>query len=172
MSIMSKLWRGRRTPPQMQWSDWFNVGEKVRDQDGDAIRRWIRSRYDHAAQLQHEENRYEVLRDGLVVETEHHARSPGVRGDGVRPEPAGPGGGWCTCAASVNPAAGADEQPASKVRPPAVSRTRRVTTARIPSDDTFSAPTQYATCEPSGENFGFKPSRTRSLDSPPKAGVS
>ncbi|MBI5289349.1 MAG: class I SAM-dependent methyltransferase, partial [Chloroflexi bacterium] len=47
--------------------------------DGATIRRWIRTRYDHERQLQHEENRYEVLVVGEVVATELHQRSPAVR---------------------------------------------------------------------------------------------
>jgi SAM-dependent methyltransferase len=79
MSIMSKLWPGRRTPPQMEWGDWFKIGDQVRPRDGATIRRWIRTRHDHEAQLQDEENRYEVLRDGAVVESELHTRVPSVR---------------------------------------------------------------------------------------------
>lgn len=79
MSIMSKLWPGKRTPAQMQWSEWFKVAEQQRPEDGMTIRRWIRSRYDHAQQLDHEENRYEVLRDDIIVHTEMHSRSPGAR---------------------------------------------------------------------------------------------
>ena len=79
MSIMSKLWRGRRTPPQMAWTDWHKLGERQRPEDGATIRRWIRTRYDHGEQLEHEENRYEVLRDDRIVQTEFHGRSPAVR---------------------------------------------------------------------------------------------
>ena len=79
MSVMSRLWPGRRAPPQMQWSDWHRIGERARDSDGLTIRRWSRARFDHEQQLQHEENRYEVLRGEVIVETEHHARSPCVR---------------------------------------------------------------------------------------------
>jgi ubiquinone/menaquinone biosynthesis C-methylase UbiE len=78
MSIMSKLWPGRRTPSQMEWSEWHKLGEKARG-DGTTIRRWIRARYDHEQQCQHEENRYEVLRGGTVIEAELHARSPAAR---------------------------------------------------------------------------------------------
>jgi hypothetical protein len=63
----------------MQWSDWFKIGEKQRPGDGATIRRWIRTRYDHENQLEHEESRYEVLVDGEVVATEMYGRSPGVR---------------------------------------------------------------------------------------------
>jgi ubiquinone/menaquinone biosynthesis C-methylase UbiE len=78
MSIMSKLWPGRRKPSHMEWSEWHKLGEKERA-DGTAIRRWIRGRYDHENQLQHEENRYEVLSGGEVIHSEFHSRSPAVR---------------------------------------------------------------------------------------------
>ena len=78
MSIMSKLWPGRRTPPQMQWFDWRMIAEHPRD-DGTSIRRWMRTRYDHERQLEHEENRYEVLRDGEVIRAERHVRPANVR---------------------------------------------------------------------------------------------
>ncbi len=79
MPFMSKLWPGRRTPGQMEWYDWHKLGEAQRPEDGATIRRWIRTRYDHDGQLEHEENRYELLQDGVVIRTEHHGRSPGVR---------------------------------------------------------------------------------------------
>jgi len=79
MPFMSKLWPGRRTPPQMEWSDWHKLGEARRGEDGATVRRWVRARYDHEQQLEHEENRYEVLRDGEVVEVERLGRSPCVR---------------------------------------------------------------------------------------------
>ena len=44
-----------------------------------AVRRWSRARYDSAAQLEHTEDRYEVLVDGEVVETEEFSRSPSAR---------------------------------------------------------------------------------------------
>ena len=77
--FMSKLWPGRRTPPQMQWADMVKVAEATRPGDGAVIRRWMRTCFDHEQQLLHEENRYEMLRDGEVVETELHLRSPSVR---------------------------------------------------------------------------------------------
>jgi SAM-dependent methyltransferase len=79
MSIMSKLWPGKRVPIQMEWSRWVKIGERQRPDDGATIRRWIRTRYDHAEQLEHEENRYEVLVDDVIVQTEMHRRSPAVR---------------------------------------------------------------------------------------------
>jgi SAM-dependent methyltransferase len=78
MSLNSKLWPGRRTPPQMQWSDWYAT-EAMRPEDGDTIRRWSRAQFDHDAQLVHEEHRFERLRGGAVIQEEHHARSPAVR---------------------------------------------------------------------------------------------
>jgi hypothetical protein len=63
----------------MQWSGWLKLAEAPRPGDAATIRRWIREKYDHEQQLEHEENRYELLRDGVVVETEHHSRSPCVR---------------------------------------------------------------------------------------------
>lgn len=79
MSIMSKLWRGRTIPPHMEWTEWRKIGEKARPDDDATVRRWIRTRYDHRQQLEHEENRYEVLRRDTVVQSELHARSPAVR---------------------------------------------------------------------------------------------
>jgi len=79
LSFQAKLWPGKRTPPQMEWSDWHQLAEEPRGEDGATVRRWIRARYDHEQQLEHEENRYEVVRDGAVVETEFHHRSPCVR---------------------------------------------------------------------------------------------
>jgi SAM-dependent methyltransferase len=79
MPFMCKLWPGRRTPPRMEWSDWLKLSEAKRAQDGAVLRRWIRTRYDHDQQLEHEENRYEVLVDGVVTRAELHHRSPAVR---------------------------------------------------------------------------------------------
>ena len=55
--------------------------------------------------------------------------------------------------------------------PPATGTTQ---TAPFPgtATDTLSMPTQYATCEPSGENLGFNPSRASNRASPPNAGIS
>ena len=78
MSLKEKLWEHRPTPPQMQWSPWFKLAERQRE-DGDTVRRFIREMYDHDQQLEHEENRYEMLRDGEVIESEFHSRCPCVR---------------------------------------------------------------------------------------------
>jgi SAM-dependent methyltransferase len=78
-SFRVRLWPRGPTPPHMQWSGWLKLAEAPRPGDAATIRRWIREKYDHEQQLEHEENRYELLRDGAVVETEHHSRSPCVR---------------------------------------------------------------------------------------------
>ena len=59
--------------------DWQLVRERVRPEDGGLVRHWSRSRYDLAAQLEHTEERYEVVRDGVLVASEQHARSPATR---------------------------------------------------------------------------------------------
>ncbi len=79
MSIMSKLWPGKSAPPHMEWTKWFKAGEQVRPQDGNRICRWIRTCYDYDLQLEHEENRYEVIADGAVIRSELYSRSPAVR---------------------------------------------------------------------------------------------
>ena len=80
MSIMSKLWPGKTPPEHMQWSDWRKIGERQRPEDGVTVRRWIRARYDHEQQLEHEENRYELVDEaGNVLRAEEHRRSPAVR---------------------------------------------------------------------------------------------
>lgn len=60
------------------FEDW-RLLERVRPEDGALVRRRSRSRYDLAAQLEHTEDRYEVLRDDTLIASEHHARSPATR---------------------------------------------------------------------------------------------
>jgi SAM-dependent methyltransferase len=79
MSIMSQLWPGDRTPPHMKWTDWMKAGQKPRPEDSALIRRQTRVRYDLDNQLEHEENRYELVVEGEVVQTEEHSRIPAVR---------------------------------------------------------------------------------------------
>jgi SAM-dependent methyltransferase len=62
-------------PLDTGWTAW---GERTRE-DGMGVRRWSRTQFDPVEQLEHTEERYEVLRDGEVVAKEHHQRSPGVR---------------------------------------------------------------------------------------------
>jgi ubiquinone/menaquinone biosynthesis C-methylase UbiE len=72
------LWPGR--PPEGDaWTDW-RVSEAKRPEDGRIIRRHERFRFDMAAQLEHTEERYEVVDEaGNVVAEEQHARSPATR---------------------------------------------------------------------------------------------
>jgi len=57
---------------------WSLDAETIRP-DGAVVRRWVKSRYDSRAQLEHTESHYEVLQEGRVVHTERHRRSPGTR---------------------------------------------------------------------------------------------
>jgi len=59
--------------------DWYRLGEQVRPEDGLLVCRWVRATYDVPQQLEHTEDRYELLRDGAIVATEHHRRSPATR---------------------------------------------------------------------------------------------
>ena len=74
MSIMV-LWR-EGDPLE---SGWAPRGEQVRPEDGAVVRRWSRARYEPDAQLEHTEDRYEVVRDGEVIAVEEHRRSPATR---------------------------------------------------------------------------------------------
>ncbi len=74
MSIMV-LWR-EGDPLE---SGWAPRGEKVRPEDGALVRRRSRARYEPDAQLEHTEDRYEVVRDGEVIAVEEHRRSPATR---------------------------------------------------------------------------------------------
>lgn len=60
-------------------SDWELMSEKARPEDGAKVRKWSRWRYDPQAQLEHTEDRYEVMLDGVVQASEHHRRSPATR---------------------------------------------------------------------------------------------
>jgi SAM-dependent methyltransferase len=79
LSFKEKLWPGRRTPPHREWTPWYKLAEQTRAEDGATIRRWIRERFDHELQVTDEENRYELVRDGVVEVTDFHQRSPCVR---------------------------------------------------------------------------------------------
>jgi hypothetical protein len=58
---------------------WRQTGEKIREDDGATIKRWSRNWYDPQNQLEHNEDRYEVIKNGVVIATEHHLRSPATR---------------------------------------------------------------------------------------------
>ncbi len=71
------LWSGR-TQTEEQAEKWHKRGEEKRP-DGSLVRRWTKARYDLALQLEHTEDRYEVIRDGAVVQRELYRRSPATR---------------------------------------------------------------------------------------------
>jgi SAM-dependent methyltransferase len=58
---------------------WDTPRERVRPEDGATVRRWERAWYDPAAQLEHTEDRYEIVRDGAVVAADRFRRSPATR---------------------------------------------------------------------------------------------
>jgi SAM-dependent methyltransferase len=60
-------------------ADWYRIAQKERPEDGLLVRRWVRSTYDVPQQLEHTQDRYELLRDGEIVTTEDYARSPATR---------------------------------------------------------------------------------------------
>jgi ubiquinone/menaquinone biosynthesis C-methylase UbiE len=66
--------------PTPEEEDWRLSREAERPEDGALVRRWSRSHYDPAHQLEHTQDRYQVLRDGEVVQEESHERSPATRG--------------------------------------------------------------------------------------------
>jgi SAM-dependent methyltransferase len=72
------LWQGDAQQGTVE-GDWGAPRERVRPENGALVRRWTRSTYDVAAQLEHTEDRFEVVLDGQVVRTEHHRRSPATR---------------------------------------------------------------------------------------------
>jgi ubiquinone/menaquinone biosynthesis C-methylase UbiE len=60
-------------------SGWELSGEKMRPHDGATIRRWSRTHTNVEAQLQDAEDRYEVIVNGEIVQTETHVQSPELR---------------------------------------------------------------------------------------------
>jgi SAM-dependent methyltransferase len=69
------LWR-EGDPLEQIWSA---PRERVRPEDGAVVRRWSRSWYEPDARLEHTEDRYEIVRDGVVLAAETHRRSPATR---------------------------------------------------------------------------------------------
>ena len=60
-------------------NSWRQTGEKNRPGDGATVKRWSRNWFDPRAQLEHTEDRYEVIRDGVMISSEQHMRSPATR---------------------------------------------------------------------------------------------
>jgi SAM-dependent methyltransferase len=73
------LWRGAKPPQHDTWSDWFKSGEAQRPKDGATVRRQQRVKFDLDEQLEHSEDRYEVVVEGRVVHTETQLMSPATR---------------------------------------------------------------------------------------------
>ena len=67
------LWK-EGAPLENEW-----VREVIRPEDGATIRRWQYSRFDPLTDLEHTIDRYEVIRDGQVVQSEEHHQSPATR---------------------------------------------------------------------------------------------
>jgi SAM-dependent methyltransferase len=53
--------------------------EVIRPEDGAAIRRWSYSRFDPETGLEHTIDRYEIVKNGQVVQSEEHRQSPATR---------------------------------------------------------------------------------------------
>lgn len=60
--------------------EWTLIGEKVRPEDGLLLRRWWRGAYDAGTQLQHTDERFELLDGEELVKEEYQRRSPATRG--------------------------------------------------------------------------------------------
>jgi ubiquinone/menaquinone biosynthesis C-methylase UbiE len=58
---------------------WRETGEKVRPEDGAIVKRWSRNSYDPVRQLENTEDRYEVIKEGVIITSELHVRSPATR---------------------------------------------------------------------------------------------
>ncbi len=77
-SLVIPFMREWKKGDALEWA-WHQTGEKVRPSDGATVRRWSYSRCDPDTGHMHTEDRYEVVRDGEVVASEHHVRSPATR---------------------------------------------------------------------------------------------
>ena len=62
--------------PDPSAEEWEMIEEAVRPADGAVVRRWFRCRYDVPRRLQHTEDRYEILCDGEIMESEMLSASP------------------------------------------------------------------------------------------------
>jgi ubiquinone/menaquinone biosynthesis C-methylase UbiE len=72
------LFTGQETSDVVE-EDWRCAAEKVRPGDGALIRLWSRSVLDLTQRLEHTQDRFEVIRDGQVLVSEEHVRSPATR---------------------------------------------------------------------------------------------
>ena len=62
--------------PEPGEDQWEIVDEAVRPSDGATVRRWFRCTYDVPQRLQSTEYRYEVIKDGEIIQSETYATSP------------------------------------------------------------------------------------------------
>ncbi len=62
--------------PEPDDGEWALVAEAVRPSDGATVKHWFRCTFDVPNRLQHTEDRYEVVRDGEIIETESYVSSP------------------------------------------------------------------------------------------------
>ncbi|HLC03641.1 MAG TPA: hypothetical protein VJK02_11435 [Anaerolineales bacterium] len=62
--------------PDPSAEEWEVVEEATRPPDGATLRRWFRRTYDVSNQLQHTQDRYEIIRDEEMLETEFHEAAP------------------------------------------------------------------------------------------------
>ena len=58
---------------------WRQTGEKIRASDGATMKRWSRNWFDRETQLEHNVDRYEVIKNGVMIASEHHLHSPATR---------------------------------------------------------------------------------------------
>lgn len=73
------LWTEPTTENIVSHKDWQRTGQAVRPEDGLIVRRWSRNSYDLRNQLEHTNDRWELLRGEQVVASEHHRHSPATR---------------------------------------------------------------------------------------------
>jgi hypothetical protein len=59
--------------------EWRLIQEAARPEDGATVRRWMKANYDVPNQLEHTQDRYEVIRGEEIVSAEYHARSDATR---------------------------------------------------------------------------------------------
>ena len=59
--------------------DWTMIMEVPHPEDGTVVRRWLKNWINAEKQLEHTEDRYEIMRDGEVITSEHHQWSPATR---------------------------------------------------------------------------------------------
>jgi ubiquinone/menaquinone biosynthesis C-methylase UbiE len=56
--------------------DWEIDSEAVRPSDGALVRKWFRCNYDVEKRIQHTEDRYEIIKDGIIIHSESYVSSP------------------------------------------------------------------------------------------------